>query len=46
MITYTETRSGYFGLVTLLASLGVLRLAALIWRSHTAWDRIDLAILA
>jgi hypothetical protein len=46
MITYGESRNGYFGTITLFALLGVVRLAALIWRSHSTWDRIDLAILA
>jgi hypothetical protein len=45
MATYGESRNGYFGVITLFALLGILRLAALVWRSHSTWDRIDLALL-
>ncbi len=46
MITYAKIRNGYFGTTTLLGILILLRVATMIWRNHSNWDRIDLAILA
>jgi hypothetical protein len=46
MITYTNIRNGYFGVITLFGILILLRVATMIWRTHDNWDRFDLAILA